>query len=347
MAEKLIAKKDLVELLNSLARAGKTLVAPVEEGGFFVFRKVEDAKDAAVGPGIKPRFSFKEFLFPKSEAILRYRITHDGLEVEDVERKPEELVIFGARPCDAASLRVLDLLFTKDYTDPFYASRRERTTVISVACLEPLAECFCTSVGLSPDATAGADILLTEISPDSFLVDILTEKGKRLFEGKEALLKDTDKTRNEVIEAAKKKMQRKANLSATRDVVMRAFERKDLWGALGLRCLQCGLCAFVCPTCHCFDIVDEGTATCGVRRKNWDSCGFEMCTLHTSGHNPRPSQSERCRQRLMHKFSYFAQRFGVTMCVGCGRCGMLCPVGIDIYEGAVGAASAEPEGVSK
>ncbi|MBW2651275.1 MAG: 4Fe-4S dicluster domain-containing protein, partial [Deltaproteobacteria bacterium] len=95
-------------------------------------------------------------------------------------------------------------------------------------------------------------------------------------------------------------------------------------------CLACGTCTYLCPTCHCFDITDEVKREDGKRIRSWDSCMSWLFTIETSGHNPRPSQKERWRQRLMHKFKYFADNFDAIACVGCGRCVMYCPVNIDI-----------------
>lgn len=102
------------------------------------------------------------------------------------------------------------------------------------------------------------------------------------------------------------------------------------WETIATRCAGCGVCAFVCPACHCFDIVDEGTEKKGSRRKSWDACGFRKFTQHASGHNPRDLQPKRYRNRIMHKFKYYEDKFGQTLCTGCGRCIRACPVGIDI-----------------
>ena len=105
-----------------------------------------------------------------------------------------------------------------------------------------------------------------------------------------------------------------------------------LWEEVATRCAGCGACAFLCPACHCFDIVDEGTPGEGTRRKNWDACGFGKFTHHASGHNPRDLQPKWYRNRFMHKFKYYDDKFGQTLCTGCGRCVRACPVGIDIRE---------------
>jgi ferredoxin len=103
-----------------------------------------------------------------------------------------------------------------------------------------------------------------------------------------------------------------------------------LWQAQTLRCLGCGACAFTCPTCHCFDIVDEGNAAGGTRVKNWDACQFPMFTLHASGHNPRSQQPHRQRQRILHKFRIYPEKFHEVLCTGCGNCTRNCPVNLGV-----------------
>jgi ferredoxin len=124
---------------------------------------------------------------------------------------------------------------------------------------------------------------------------------------------------------------RNENLTERESVFLEAFE-DEAWHAETLPCLGCGICAYTCPSCHCFDLVEEGGPTCGTRLKVWDCCAFSNFTVHASGHNPRSDQAARYRQRLLHKLAYFPQKWGPPMCVGCGRCVEHCPVSMDIYE---------------
>ena len=105
-----------------------------------------------------------------------------------------------------------------------------------------------------------------------------------------------------------------------------------MWERFSDRCLSCGICTFLCPTCHCFDIQDEMEGFDGRRARMWDTCMFSEYTLHTSGHNPRPTRKERTRNRISHKYSYFPEKFDVIACVGCGRCINYCPVNIDLLD---------------
>ncbi len=126
--------------------------------------------------------------------------------------------------------------------------------------------------------------------------------------------------------------EKKFDLSKIKPWLDKAFDEKEFWAAISERCIGCGVCTYVCPACHCFDIIDEGSSCKGCRVKNWDSCSFGLFTKHTSGHNPRHTQFERWRQRIMHKFKYYPDNFQQTLCTGCGRCVDQCPVNMGVLE---------------
>jgi ferredoxin len=276
---------------------------------------------------IHPTNSIKEFFFPRSEKIYSYRFKGHELEVNDIDPVPPPLLILGARPCDAASVAVLDHVFNWDYKDKFYNLRREAATIVTLACSEFDDSCFCTSVGLGPAAEKGSDAMLLPLGGDEFEVRCFTEKGKALFAGK---TKSGEKTAT-----AASGPERRFDPKLIEAQLKANFE-DPAWREIALRCLGCGACAYSCPTCHCFDIVDEGNAAGGARVKNWDSCQFPMFTMHASGHNPRSTQGQRQRQRIQHKFRIYPEKFNEILCTGCGNCTRNCPVGLGVLNTLVG-----------
>ncbi len=333
MTRKLIDAENLGQWVNELIVSGRRVIAPVCENGMTVFKPISraGAMPAPYNYG-KTDLSFKEWLFPKTEPILHYRFDNGDVLLDDPEVEAVETVAFFLRPCDAAALSVLDEVFGRDYDDAFYTVRRRHLTVVGLSCIEPQPECFCPAVGLSPTSEKGSDILLTPLE-GRFLVEALTEKGRLLVDEHANLFTDAHGlTKEQVTTQAMTKITRKEPLVGANGGSPYLPFDSEAWEDLARKCLGCGVCAYVCPTCHCFDIVDEATAFSGCRCRNWDSCAFSLFTLHASGHNPRPTQAHRYRQRVMHKFCYFLQTFGQNMCVGCGRCALRCPVNLDIYE---------------
>ncbi len=235
-------------------------------------------------------------------------------------------MLVGARPCDAAAAPVLDAVFSWDYHDEFYLERRRKTTVIGLACTRCDDACFCTAVGGAPDARQGSDLFLTPLVDGSFIVEALTAKGEELLATANDLFNDGSSAAP--VPFATPDVP-KFDLQKIKGWLDNHFE-DPLWAGIAERCAGCGACAFLCPACHCFDIVDEGGESKGERRKYWDACGFGKFTMHASAHNPRDVQPARYRNRIMHKFKYYNDKFGQTLCTGCGRCIRACPVGIDI-----------------
>jgi ferredoxin len=276
-----------------------------------------------------PRRSAKETFFPLCEDILTYEKKEGKTSVTDVDLATlPETVLLGARPCDAAAPGILDAVFSWDYQDQFFLERRRRTTIIGVACLSADDACFCTAVGCAPDSRQGSDLFLTPLEGGGYGVEALTEKGTDLVERHGQLFGDTAAVT--ALPLASPEMEQ-LDLKKIKEWLDNNFE-SPFWQEIAARCAGCGACAFLCPACHCFDINDEGTEAKGCRRKHWDACGFGKFTNHASGHNPRDLQPGRYRNRIMHKFKYYDDKFGQTLCTGCGRCIRACPVGIDIAD---------------
>ena len=317
-----ITRTNLDLLVSRLLSADKSLIGLTEANGRYFYQRISALQELVLDAAIMPSNSIKEFFFPRSETICSYRHEGKNLIVLDAEEITQEQIIFGARPCDTASLPILDKVFAWDYQDRFYQQRRELTTIVSLACTVADKHCFCTSVGLAPDTQAGADAMLLQIEPDSFEVRIFTEKGAALFRGQ---TEESDKTGKTAVPP-----EIKFDAGKVANYLKKHFEH-PLFDLTSLRCVGCGSCTYVCPTCHCFDIVDEGGASKGKRVKNWDTCQFCMFTHHASGHNPRSDQAARQRNRIQHKFSIYPEKFGMILCTGCGNCTRGCSASLGIY----------------
>lgn len=323
-----ITHAGLDDLLRGILERGARLIAPVRRDHGTVFEVVASLEEIERESG-NTNVSPKEIFFPRCEPILEFTQEVDGPRVEGVEPDAPETVLFGIRPCDAAGMAILEEVFDWDSRDEFFLRRREATTLLALACTDPAETCFCTAVGCGPASTDGSDLLITPTGGDALLAEASTEKGERLIAEFSHLFGEADGMEKKVPE-----MTHREDLTTIGPALQSAFGREG-WDEIGRGCLGCGACAHTCPTCHCFDIIDEGDLRGGRRLKIWDTCALKVFTLHASGHNPRGTQQARFRQRVLHKFSYFPERFGRVMCVGCGRCLVHCPVGQDIYESAL------------
>jgi len=228
-------------------------------------------------------------------------------------------------------------------------NRKEGATIISFACTMPRmpqANCFCTSVGGTPSSTDGTDMLLTDLG-DSYYVESQTDKGKHILElGGKLFTKADKKDEAAALEAwkeAKAAVVRKLDTEGVTEALEAGFE-DEFWDQFSRRCLGCGICTLLCPTCHCFDINDIVSRSKTARERTWDSCQFPYYTIHASGHNPRPAKKHRQRNRVYHKFLYSEKNLELLGCVGCGRCITKCPVNIDIIEVVEGAKEAACQG---
>jgi ferredoxin len=330
--KRLLSGKDLGDLASDLIDAGFDVIAPVlclqGSGDRVEYRKVRHPGDIFLAGGIPSR-PLKEVVFPPSESLFKWKQNKASVVVEAAPTDFRETVILGARPCDAAALDIVDKVMDWGYRDELWFGRRNAVTVLSLACSKCDDACFCTSVGLSPSATRGADGLMGRYE-DGYLVEAFTPKGRKLLERFGGRFPETD----EKPESSDIEGKMCSRLSAGPETIQRWLERHfdhPYWHEVALRCHGCGACAFVCPACHCFDIVDEPEGIDrGDRRRNWDACQPAVFTLHASGHNPRKDQAARFRQRIMHKFQIYPARFGDILCTGCGRCIRTCAAGMDL-----------------
>ena len=318
----IISQAGLRQIVADCIASGTVVSAPTRvKPNLILYSALSSSDDLLLDDFLRPDNSIKEVVFPKQEKLYGYRIQGNNIEITGGDTPVPRQLVVAARPCDAAALPILDHVFNWDFKDEFYNRRRAATTVVTLACTRHDESCFCTSVGLSPTAERGSDVMLFNLGDDGYEVRCITDKGRALFDGKTQKSSKTGQ--------ADAGPEKQFDPAAVRTFVDQHFE-DPFWKEHGLTCIACGICAFTCPTCHCFDIIDAGASAGNARYKVWDSCQFPMFTAHASGHNPRGGQPSRQRQRILHKFSIYPEKFGEILCTGCGNCTRNCPEGIGV-----------------
>ena len=341
-----LKKTDIGKCLDLLIQSEFKVIAPQLQPRLeapdaidvLMLTQMESGENHAVGQGVLPLNGVKDFLFVKNEPLFAFENKGNKVSITEVHHKYPQTVIFGVRPCDAASVGSLNAVFSEanaGFEDKFFTKRLEKTTFVTYSCTDPDNSCFCTSVGLAPDSNRGSDIHLTEIPGDRLHVEAKTPAGFALAKILEPLFQwpGEPEARKKAGEEARKKISRIRNSHLIKGWLDELAHFDDeMWLRLGEKCIGCGACTFMCPTCHCYDIVGEYRGGKGYRIKFWDSCQFGHFTLHASGHNPRDRQYKRYRNRFTCKFKIYQDKFSAQGCVGCGRCVRDCPVNVDITE---------------
>lgn len=284
---------------------------------------------------LKTSRSAKDLFFPQVEDIASFKT--EGKRISVIAGTPDggKFTVFGVRACDARSFSILDKVFLVDPIDPYYKTRRDNSTVITLACSAPEETCFCSVFSIDPSSPEGD---VTTWVKDGFLYwQSNTDKGFNAEKKASSLLEDCDETAVDEAKRHTKEIVSKmplANLDLSRftpDELLPVFN-SPMWTSLSKACLGCGTCTFVCPTCQCYDIRDFDCGHKIQRFRCWDSCMYSDFTKMAHG-NPRKSQVERFRQRFMHKLIYFpANNNGEYGCVGCGRCLSKCPISMNIVK---------------
>jgi len=327
-----LSSASLDALFTAIQGDGRRILAPTDRDGRTELNPVRNPGEVA-RDYIQTTMSAKAAVFPKVEQLLSYTLAKGQVDLVDPEPQAVPTVVFGIRPCEAGGFAALDAVFNWDTRDKFFNARLDQLAVIAVGCTRRDEACFCTSVGGGPGSVKGSDILLTPWS-EGFLAEVLTDKGRAL----QALAPEGFIPAPAVDKAALLVEVPAAFDQAALTAKLPALFDAELWGNQALRCIGCGACAFVCPTCVCFDLQEEADGQSGRRLRSWDSCGHSLFTLHASGHNPRANQGARWRQRVYHKFSYYPDRYGMLGCVGCGKCTRACPVDMNLQEHLLEAA---------
>jgi sulfhydrogenase subunit beta (sulfur reductase) len=328
----MLTKDRLSAFVEALMRRYRVF-APVRRAEELRFEALSSA-DEAVLDYRNTLKAPKGILLPQTECLIRFQRPLDQFNAVDaVPLEAAPTVILGVRPCDARSFLMLDRVFCQGkYTDPYYKARREATWIISLACDHPRPTCFCHAFESGPYDSAGADILMREAG-DAYLLQAVSDRGAQLLEGLNLPAADAAHlAQAEEIEAqARARLREVTPVKGIEEGLDHLFESK-VWQEIAEKCIACGTCTYICPECHCFNIEDRVLLSRGERVRSWDACMYSTFTLHASGHNPRPDQASRWRQRVMHKFNYLPRNVGLYGCVGCGRCVLACPVRLDIRQ---------------
>jgi len=347
----------LQSLIDALRSRGFRVVAPTLRDGALVLAEISSLAELPRGIGDEQEagryrthdrgdellFGFattaqsaKPVLFPADEQLWRGVRTTTGFEVSAHEPPAAPVALLGVRGCDLAAIGIHDtVLLGRHAADAQYSARRANCLLIAVTCGTPAATCFCSSMGTGPKPGDGADLTLTELLDDQghrFLVETGTPAGAELLAGltTTAATSDDHAAADAVVTSATAQMVREMRTDDLRDLLYASAE-SPRWDDVATRCLACTNCTMVCPTCFCTSVEDVSDLSGDVdeRHRVWDSCfSFEYSRLH--GGAVRTSTSARYRQWLTHKLAAWTDQFGMSGCVGCGRCITWCPAAIDL-----------------
>jgi sulfhydrogenase subunit beta (sulfur reductase) len=318
-----------VELLREQHR----VIGPKESGDHHVFGEIDSASelDLAYASTILPP---KKALLPQQEKLFSFQDNGRSLDLH-LDDRPT--VILGIHTCDLRAVMLLDQALSKGIADQHYWARRRPMTFVSIECLKPCSEnSFCRDMGTFT-VPEEFDLHLTDLG-EQYAVQVGSEKGETLLAGLNALRPAVDADYQRFGEVMGAKWPRfpyrlEADMSELPSLLAVGY-RSALWDQIGERCLACGSCTMVCPTCYCFDVHDEVdfSLTSGVRLRVWDSCQLSDFAEVAGGHDFRAQQAARLRHRLSHKFRYQVEMMGQASCVGCGRCSDACIAGINLVD---------------
>jgi len=354
-----LPKPGLQSLVAALQQEGYTVLGPAVVDGVICLQPIASADDIPRGvvdeqdggryrlregdPELHFQFAVgpdgpKHYLFPSLLKLFRLRVEGSRFAIEERAPAPPKLAFLGIRPCEVAAIMVQDRVFGsweagtfRCEADPYYGQARSAAMILVVNCTRPGDTCFCVSMGTGPAARDGFDLALTELH-GGFVVQVGSPRGAALVQ--KLPVREPSSTELELaalrLQLAASCMGRRLETEGLPEVLGKAIEHPH-WDEVAKRCLGCTNCTQVCPTCFCSTVVDSTdlTGPGTTRTRLWESCYTHQFSYTTAG-PVRTSIRARYRHWLRHKLSTWYDQFGVSGCVGCGRCITWCPVGIDL-----------------
>lgn len=342
MLSKIITRQDLPKLVDALVN-DFIVVAPTYEKKVPTLTEVQSSEEVALNilfeeklPMIPP----KKIFLPSKQTVFKYSLSEGITEgcgaLTDAQFK-KDIVIFGISPCDITGVSVLERIFKDNYNDDLFLQLRNKTIIFGMNCLEPCYEnCFCESMG-SNDPKAGYDVMLTELSSKKLIAVPNSDNGKMILRKYPEIFSEVSEKEfaeyTGVLHQKKDNFKKIILVEGLASQVEDSFE-SNVWDEFTNKCLFCGSCTFVCPTCYCYNIKDTVDVKLkeGERTRVWDSCYYPEFALVAGDHNFRETQAQRFRYRYLHKFVDLPRRYNFEGCVGCGRCVTYCPTQIDVRE---------------
>lgn len=358
----LLKKAHFQTLFDVLHRCGYKVVGPVVKDGAILYQPVTTYSQLAyevideqqpggytLSAGSGGRYfewntgpqALKPLLFKPQQTLWTCHSDDGELSFKQASPQAEPLAVLGVRACDLSALALQDQHFLNGpYADVFYKAQREQLLLVAVNCSRSNEQCFCASTGDGPEASFYYDLLLDELDED-FLVCAGSDKGQGIVKQLNlcpATREQNQAARQQIEQATGQQHRRMPGKTQLNELPHRL--NGDVWKSIADRCLACGNCTLVCPTCFCSKQESESDLfepeSEQIRR--WDSC-FSEEYGHIFGKNVRPEISDRYRQWFLHKLVFWHQQYGRSGCVGCGRCTTWCPVGIDLVEEALAMVS--------
>ena len=354
MGKYFLPREDFGLLYQALTEQGYEVIGPKVKDGAIDFSLISGfeqlpwGQQEEVSPGsyrlksVDPNRCFawntgpqllKPWLFKAQQTLWLGEESEQGIRFRQAQSQSRPLAFVGVRACDIAALYLQDKHFMYGaFPDPWYSEQRHQLCLVAVNCSRSADTCFCASTGDGPEVTFGFDLLLDELD-DGYLLHSKSEKGSAVIEHL-PLVKPEEHhfhASREQISQASRQQKRMPSEPELRGLLSHLNDQK--WQSIAQRCLACGNCTSVCPTCFC----SKQESMAGEQRgqhmqvRYWDSC-FTEKHGYIAGKNIRGEISQRYRQWMVHKLSTWQDQYDRSGCVGCGRCISWCPAAIDLVD---------------